>query len=164
MDCSYFLTSVQHFELSILYSSMRQCGGRSKAQSWSTWSACGRLFECSLSEGLLKYASPAVSCQQEMSCSSMSSAFLLCSVQAHSYSLNITVQMEQKILSFFYQLENHVGGFCSLLWELLNHFICHWIKCQSSFSPSSSPEKSYKESKYKCVCFRGRQKGLGTAF
>lgn len=94
---------------------------------------------------------------------SVSSPLLVCSVQGHSYSLDIMWPGRAKN-SGCYQLTIHVGkdrlSFCSLLWELLNNFMCHFIKCISSFSPIPSPTGTYSEFKYKCVCFAGRQKGV----
>lgn len=91
---------------------------------------------------------------------SVSSPFLVCSAQGHSTATVSTScgQAERKN-----QLEIPVGkdrcSFCSLLWELLNNFMCHLIKGISSFCPIPSPMRSYSESKYKPVYFRGRQKG-----
>lgn len=108
---------------------------------------------------LLMYGSPAAG--NELL--SVSSLLLVCSVQGHSYSPNIMWPGRAKN-SECYQLTIHVGkdrlSFCSLLWELLNNFIHHLIKCISSFSTIPSPARTYTESKYKRVCFAGRQKGV----
>lgn len=94
---------------------------------------------------------------------SVSSPLLVCSVQGHSYRPNIMWPGRTKS-SECYQLTSHVGkdglSFWSLPWELLNNFIHRLVKCISSFSPIPSPAKTYSESKYKHVCFAGRQKGV----
>lgn len=111
---------------------------------------------------LLIYGSPPGSCSRKWAVVSVFTPFGVFSTRIQLH-LNILWTGRMKN-SGCYQLTIHVGknrlSFCSLLWELLNNFMCHLIKCISSFSSIPSPMRTYSESKYKRVCFAGRQKGV----
>lgn len=108
------------------------------------------------------YGSPPISCSRKWAVVSVftPSGVLSTRTQLH---LNIMWPGRTKN-SECYQLMIHVGknrlSLCSLLWQLLNNFICHLIKCTSSFSPIPPPMRTYSESEYKRACFAGRQKGV----